>query len=239
MSVSATQGAAHIQAWANTLNTVLASSQAQPKDHNNHTESRLALYRELIRMNLEDFVAVVFPIARTLIADEIWAGWMNDFAQSSYRKSSLFRDIAASFLEMLTHYSESEVSPGLLELMRWEWLEMAVEIDSEPVVSGAAFKKQMLNPTLRIESFNYPVHEMARQGALLEPKATVLFVWRTLEHEVDALCPDEAMLQLVLHLNEAESHENPDALNQVWEMVSSLPALEGLTCTLKQKDILV
>lgn len=232
MASSALQGQHQLETWAGTLSEWIAGQEPVGVKR----KHRLTVYRELIRNNLESFVEPVFPIARTLISSAMWEEWLSDFAQSSYRESPLFRNIAENFLEMLSQYPKTRLSPALLQLMRWEWIEMAVDIAPGAVTTSAS--GQQLNPTLRIEAFDYPVHEMAAKGKLLPAQPTVLAAWRTKEHQVRAFCPDEVTLQMLLHLDAAENASDSEC-EQIWQAITAAPSLQLIVQQLQKKDILV
>lgn len=163
-------------------------------------------YYELIRENLNEFIDVVFPITKALIAHSEWNKWLQAFVESSYRHSPLFRDISGNFIDFLRETKELNVLPAILDLMRWEHLEMLVSIDSA-IVKPLHLEQKIINPTLKIEQFDYPVHLMVAHQQIMEPLSVVLIVWRTEDHVVKAQCPDEVALQLLLHLDEAADNE--------------------------------
>jgi hypothetical protein len=225
------RGAAQVSGWVRSMNQMLsASSQESVRLH------QAGRYYALIRENLDDFINVVFPISQTLVDSAVWRGWLQAFAVSSCRTSPLFRDISGAFIELLTKDAALGISPALLELMRWEHLEMQVDISSVSV-SGHGVLARQLNPTLHIESFEYPVHRMAAQGKLLESEETVLLAWRTRDHHVKALSPDEVELHILLNLDELEEHS--DAYHEAWAVLEATPALCIKVEQFRQKDILI
>ncbi|MES2205187.1 MAG: putative DNA-binding domain-containing protein [Pseudomonadota bacterium] len=224
-------GLLQIEAWTKTLSNWISEKELESyqKKH------RLAVYRELIRNNIESFLIPVFPIARTLISEAMWEEWVAEFLQSPYRTSPLFRNIAENFLVMLANFPVSRLSPALLQLMRWEWIEMAVAINSAKILRS--INGQTLNPSLRIELFDYPVHMIAREGKLLPAQSTVLLAWRDCENNVEAICPDETMLQLILHL--ASCEEDEQQAHDTWQIITATPSLMQLSQILREKEILL
>ena len=224
-------GLLQIEAWAKTLSHCISEKELAL----HYKNSRLTVYRELIRNNIESFLIPVFPIARTLISEAMWEDWISEFLQSSYRASPLFRNIAENFLLMLADFPDTHISPALLQLMKWEWIEMAIAIDSVQVLSS--INGQTLNPSLRIEAFDYPVHLIAREGKLLPAQSTVLLAWRDRENNIEAICPDETMLQFILHLVSCE--ENKQQAYDTWQIIATTPSLLQWSQMLREKEILL
>jgi hypothetical protein len=236
------QGQQQIKQWAATMQSALShpfsETQRLSTEDTRYKYRRLALYQELVRTNLADFIDAVFPISKSIASPTEWDMWIDHFASSSEHTSPLFREISEQFLSCLNTSPSLHIHPALLALMRWEWLEMVVEIDNATVLETSATIKK-LNPTLRVETFDYPVHTMANRGQLEPASPTVLFAWRVRDHSVHGLCPNEALLQFVLYLYEIEHNASPPLLIETWDAIQNTVPLKTLADELMMKDILL
>lgn len=140
-------------------------------------ERRMRAYEELLFNNLQGFLQACYPITRKLLNDETWEQVVRQYFIEHRCRSPLFRDIPREFLDWLEPRADA-LFPGmsfLYEFMHYEWLEMAVSIDST-VADEAAIDPDgdlltavaVVNPTSRLACYRYPVHHI---GPEFQPQA--------------------------------------------------------------------
>ena len=91
---------------------------------------RLAIYRDLIYNNIEDFLATGFPVLRSVYAEADWQALVRDFLASHLCQSPYFSEIGEEFLAYLQieRGDRPDDPPFLLELAHYEWVELALDI---------------------------------------------------------------------------------------------------------------
>lgn len=91
---------------------------------------RLAVYRELVRNNVEGLLAAQFPVIRGLRGDAAWHTLVDDFLREHRAKTPLFTEIGLEFVEYLAVRAESGRGdpPFLPELAHYEWAELGLDI---------------------------------------------------------------------------------------------------------------
>lgn len=100
---------------------------------------RMAVYRELIYNNIDEFLSNAFPVLRRISSDERWNGLMRDFLVEHRAKTPLFPEMPREFV----HYLEAVRTPRdddfpfMLELAHYEWAELALSISEEQIDESA------------------------------------------------------------------------------------------------------
>jgi uncharacterized protein len=94
---------------------------------------RMQIYRELIYNNIENLVAVVFPVLRSLLPDKQWHAIMRDFIHKHQCHSPYFLEISQEFLQYLMQERKPQETdpPYLIELAHYEWMELALDVSDE------------------------------------------------------------------------------------------------------------
>lgn len=121
---------------------------------------RMAMYRELMFNNINDFLSSNFPVLYTLIEERHWYALVQDFFLKHQCKSPYFTDIPQEFIKYLQHersFSEND-PPFMLELAHYEWVEMALEISKEcsPVVN-ADLKQNPFEHSITLSPLAWPL----------------------------------------------------------------------------------
>ncbi|MFN2338542.1 MAG: DUF2063 domain-containing protein [Gammaproteobacteria bacterium] len=172
---------------------------------------RMRVYEELLFNNLEGFLLACYPVTRKLLGARAWRRLAKRFFAEHRCDSPLFRDIPRAFLAWMQANASQAVPdrPYLYELMHYEWLELAVAIDPvEDVADGVERDGDLLedipvlNPTTRLASYRYPVHEI-RPRFRPAPAAGHdhhYLVYRDREHQVRFTTINALTLQLLLSL---------------------------------------
>ncbi|MCU0754458.1 MAG: putative DNA-binding domain-containing protein [Xanthomonadales bacterium] len=96
---------------------------------------RLAVYRELVRNNIEGLLAAQFPVIRGLRGDTLWNALVDDFLREHRAKTPLFTEIGLEFVDYLAARAESDRGdpPFLPELAHYEWAELGLELAEDTI----------------------------------------------------------------------------------------------------------
>ncbi|MGE0857557.1 MAG: DUF2063 domain-containing protein [Gammaproteobacteria bacterium] len=130
--------------------------------------ARLALYRELLLGNVDEFLARAFPVLRACLSDERWRALLTAYFASHRARTPLAPRMAEEFLAWLASLDGALLDPPwLLELARYEWLEAEVLLDprelDEVALDAAAdplTDAVVLNPILHLERYAHAVHRI-------------------------------------------------------------------------------
>jgi len=185
----------------------------RPKDIE---DRRMAIYRDLVYNNVENFIASGFPVIRSIYSDEHWHKMVRDFFIKHKCRTPYFLEISQEFLAYLKNERESqkEDPTGLLELAHYEWVELALTIaEDETDFSNIDSNGDLLNkhPVLSNLAwpltYSLPVHQMSADFLPEQTQqATHLVVYRAPLDDVHFMEINPVTARL-LHL----INEMPDA----------------------------
>ena len=158
-------------------------------------DQRMAMYRELMFNNVEGFLSSNFPVLRKILDDAAWYALAQDFFLKHPCQSPYFSEIPEEFLNYLQNEREPEPDdpPFILELVHYEWVEMALTIanDQQPESTTEFLANPMayaltLSPLAWPLVYQYSVHQISPDFQPLEPPATpsYLIVYRNAEFAV-------------------------------------------------------
>ncbi len=142
----------------------------------------MRVYEELLFNNLEGFLLACFPITRKLLGTHAWRVTVRHFFAEHRCASPLFRDIPGEFLAWMATQTTNPFPqrPYLYEFMHYEWLELAVSIAAdEPLPAGVDAHgdllagRPILNPTLQLVRYHYPVHRIGPRFKCAEPDGQI------------------------------------------------------------------
>jgi hypothetical protein len=157
---------------------------------------RMAMYRELFFNNIDNFLAVNFPVLRKILSDAQWRELAEDFFARHTCKTPYFSEIAEEFLDYLqTERDNPSDPPFMLELVHYEWVEMAVSIAKWDNPANPPFSREFSAATIQVSPlawplvYRFPVHCIAPDYQPSEPpeKPTFLIVYRDHKDEVHFL----------------------------------------------------
>jgi len=150
-------------------------------------ERRLAIYRRLFFGNLNNLFARNFPVLRRIVDDERWQSLIRAFMVEHRSTTPMFTEIGREFVRYLEQAEPPGLPPFALELTHWEFLETCVRLaEADPnavscqrdgdLISGLI----VLNPTLRLAQYRWPVHEIGPDHQPDQPLARplILAAWR-------------------------------------------------------------
>ena len=187
-------------------------------------ESRMVMYRELFFNNIESFLSGNFPVLRKILSDQQWLALVQDFFVKHACQSPHFSQIPEEFLDYLQNERSSLGDlPFMLELAHYEWVEMALSIAKEDVVSGNPDLNNFFNQTIALSplawplAYQYPVHKIAPVFLPLEApeQLTFLIVYRNSEDEVNFIEITPMTYRLLEIIQEHDALVVQDCLERV------------------------
>jgi len=152
---------------------------------------RMQIYARLFYNNIESFLANTFPVTKRIFLDPGWSGlpWRQlarEFIHRHGSESPYFLEISQEFLEFVATHPISIEFPWLLELLHYEWVEMALAVNDTawPVdgydPAGSLLGPVLVSPLIWPLTYRYPVQAIGPQHLpeLLPPLPTYLVVYR-------------------------------------------------------------
>ncbi|HSC66774.1 MAG TPA: putative DNA-binding domain-containing protein [Cellvibrio sp.] len=198
-------------------------------------DRRMGIYRDLIYNNIENFIANVFPVLRSLLIDDDWHRLIRNFLRHHRCQTPYFLEISEEFLHYLVQ--ERGLLKGdpafLLELAHYEWIELALDVSEACIPSPSAYPIDLLGSRPRVSplvaylGYQYPVHKISRDFQPVQAEATQLVVYRNRVDKVCFMVANSLTLRLLylLQTNPQDSladhlriiatelqHQHPDAL---------------------------
>ena len=180
-------------------------------------ERRMAIYRDLLYRNVESFLANSFPVLRKIVKDDDWHSLMREYFKNHQSRTPLFPRMPQEFLQYLQDNEETAegLYPFLLELAHYEWVELALSIDSrdirqDGIDSGGDLLSgvPVLNELSWSLAYQYPVHRIGPDYLPVEKPAqpTCLFVYRDMQDSVRFIELNPLAARLVDGLKENENN---------------------------------
>jgi hypothetical protein len=156
-------------------------------------DRRLAIYRNAVFGNMDEFMGDNFPRLKECLGAEGWKLLMRDYLIRHRAITPLFPKLAEEFLHYLAWEREDATDPLFLhELAQYDWLESEVNIDPTEVdltgidrAGDPLAGVPVLNPVHRLVTFQFPVHRIGPdyQPADPPPQPTFLLVFRDLAQQ--------------------------------------------------------
>jgi len=213
-------------------------------------DRRVGIYRELVYNNIENFIANVFPVLRSIAGDDYWHSLVRDFIHHHSCQTPYFLEISEEFLQYLMQ--ERGLREGdpvfLLELAHYEWIELALDVSMEKIPPSSIYPENLLlakpqvSPLVVCLTYQYPVHKISAhyQPSVSEP--TQLVVYRNRKDKVcfmaaneitsrllyllqinSSLCFEEQLRTIVVELK----HPNPSVLTKdSYQLIADLFGLD-------------
>jgi hypothetical protein len=185
---------------------------------------RVAMYRELMFNNIDNFLSSNFPVLRQLLDEARWFALVQDFFANHTSTSPYFSEIPEEFLAYLQNERDNpDDLPFMLELAHYEWVEMAVSIAKEEQAAYVPNREDLLARPVRLSplawplAYQYPVHKIAPTFQPAEPPAqpTFLVVYRNQDDDVLFLEITAMTYRLLEMLQEQEALLAADCLRQI------------------------
>jgi hypothetical protein len=169
---------------------------------------RIKIYNDLVYNNIEGFIAGGFPITRSLYRDEDWHRLVRAFISQHLCESPYFLEISQEFIAfVMQEYQPGPVDPPfLLELVHYEWVELALDVaeDEFPALDASMASDSLHNvpqisPLAWSLAYQFPVHKIGPgfEPDVPPPVASYLVVYRNREDEVRFLEINAATARLL------------------------------------------
>lgn len=153
---------------------------------------RMEIYRDLIFSNIENLLAGVFPVLRSILSDQQWHAVIRRFIQFHRCQTPYFLEISEEFLQFIVQEKALLAElPFVAELAHYEWVELALEISEAQLpdisrlphdIFAASFCLSPLSVVLR---YQYPVHKISPQFNVTTSAPVELVVYR---NRADKVC---------------------------------------------------
>ncbi|MDP1773778.1 MAG: putative DNA-binding domain-containing protein [Methylobacter sp.] len=187
---------------------------------------RMAMYRELFFNNIDSFLSANFPVLRALLDDRQWFELGQDFFVKHASRTPHFSQIPEEFLDYLQNERDSSGDfPFMLELVHYEWVEMALSIAKETVPANPPNLDNLQNQHIRLSplawplAYQYPVQKISPDflPEAVPELATFLIVYRNPDDEVNFIEITPITYRLLEIIQEHEEVLVADCLKQVAE----------------------
>jgi hypothetical protein len=174
---------------------------------------RVNLYAGLLFNNVESYLLACFPVTREILGARRWKRLARGFFALHRAHTPYFHRIPEEFLRHLQTGRPAEPTdpPFLTELAHFEWVELALSTREDPPFAirtdphaDLLSNRPLLNPTLMVLTYDYPVHRIGRrfQPDLPGNSPTRLLACRNAAHEVHFHETEAATLALVQALKD-------------------------------------
>jgi hypothetical protein len=169
---------------------------------------RMKIYNDLIYNNIEGFISGGFPVTRSLYRDEDWHHLVRTFISQYRCQSPYFLEISQEFISfvMQEHQLSPVDPPFLLELVHYEWVELALDVAEEELpelapelATDPLSNIPVVSPLAWSLAYSYPVHTLGPGNEPDAPPAepTYLVVYRDRADEVKFLEINAATARLL------------------------------------------
>lgn len=156
---------------------------------------RLAVYRDLVRRNLDRLLAGSLPVSRQLLDEARWNALIEAFVALPGHGEPQMRRLPAVFVPWAAQQTQIALPPWWPDLSRYELTELelaqAEEIAPAAVpAAGVATEALQLSPLARCLTLDWPVHRIdaayadAPEAPDAPGAATYLLLWRTADGRV-------------------------------------------------------
>ncbi len=197
-------------------------------------DRRLQIYRELFFNNVAGLLAGTFPVLREILGPERWGRLARDFYRDHHCHTPLFLEIPREFVDYLGEEREaqSDDPPFLYELAHYEWVELALAVDEQDLMTVNADPAgdllagvPVLSPLAWPLAYRFPVHRLAPQYQPAEPPAEPSFyvARRDRRDQVGFMQVNAVTLRLVERL---QAQDELTGAAQLEALADELPQLE-------------
>ncbi|MDZ4729000.1 MAG: putative DNA-binding domain-containing protein [Xanthomonadales bacterium] len=185
-------------------------------------DRRMQIYRELFFNNISKYLASNFPVLKKIYSDADWQKLARDFYTEHRAHTPLFPELPKEFLRYVQEQRVDRAGdpPFLLELAHYEWVELALTLDSREIDELEADPQgdllqgvPLLSPLAWPLAYTFPVHrigpEFQPEKAPAEP--TRLLVYRNRKDQVKFM-QINPVTWLLLEKLQAGEHSGQDIL---------------------------
>lgn len=188
-------------------------------------QERIETYRELFFNNVDSFLSNNFPVLKTILNEQQWFELSQDFFSNHASSSPYFSEIPEEFIDFLQNERKNKDDlPFLLELVHYEWVEMALSIAKENIKTNTShFIENLVQQTIALSplawplAYQFPVQEIS--PAFLPTKTpeepTYLLVYRDTDDEVQFMKTPPITFRLLQIVQDNEDISCEDCLKQI------------------------
>ncbi|MEM9532334.1 MAG: putative DNA-binding domain-containing protein [Pseudomonadota bacterium] len=198
-------------------------------------DRRMQVYRRLFFNNIQNFIGNSFPVLRKLYDRASWRAIMRDFFVRHRAHSPLFPELPREFLKFVEAHRGPEMGdpPFILELVHYEWTELALSLDETELAEIEADREgdplidaPVLSPLAWLISYRFPVHQIRAdfQPAEAPPEPTHLVVYRRRNDRVKFLKVNAVTARLITLLRKTPDQTGRSYLEQMAQEMSVDPA---------------
>jgi uncharacterized protein len=187
-------------------------------------ERRLAIYRRLFFGTLDNLFSKNFPVLRDIIDDDRWRRLIREFMVEHRATTPMFTEIGREFVRFLDEKRPAGLPPFTLELAHWEYLETCVRLaEADPGTVPADRNGDLLagvpvlNPTLRLAQYHWPVHEIGPDHQPDSPldQAIVLAAWRRRDDKPGFMRLNQVTARLITLVDESSDASGRAILERI------------------------
>lgn len=175
---------------------------------------RMQIYVDLFYNNIESLLAGSFPVAKRVLGAARWPALVRSFVHLHGSESPYFLELSQEFLAFVQGRGALECTEFLLELLHYEWVELALGV-SEVELPDSGFDPagDLLDGTVVVSplawrlAYRYPVHQIGPgyQPDVPPAKPTELVVYRRRDDRVRFMVVNAFTLRLLVLLEACES----------------------------------
>ncbi len=192
-------------------------------------DRRMRIYRDLFFNNISKYLAGNFPVLRKIYSDEDWQRLAREFYDEHRAHTPLFPEIPKEFLRYVQEQrvGRTEDPPFLLELAHYEWVELALSLDTHEFDAlqcdpqGDLMRGiPLLSPLAWPLAYRFPVHRISPdfQPQAAPEQPTRLLVYRNRVYQVKFMEINPVTWLLLEKLQNGE-HTGQEILRSVAESI--------------------
>ncbi len=188
-------------------------------------QARIEIYRDLFFNNIDSFLSSNFPVLRSILDDQQWFELSQDFFANHPCSTPYFSEIAEEFIDYLQNERKNKTDyPFLLELVHYEWVEMALSISQEEITTNTdnfiihiAEEKISLSPLAWPLVYQFPVQQISPTfiPETIPETPSYLLVYRAIDDEVKFIKIPPITYRLLQILQENTNISSADCLAQI------------------------
>ncbi len=195
----------------------------------NVTETRMAVYQELVLNNINTIIGACFPVMQQILSEEAWFDLVKGFLREYHATSPLFHELPKAFVDYLFDIRAPLSHPFLAELAHYEWLELHVSlIDADISDRLIDFNEDTLNaklslsPLARLHLYQYAVDKIGADYTPQETEPFAVVVYRNIDDEVNFYKLNEVTVRLI-DLIDKQQMSVFDAIETLYQDFTSMP----------------
>jgi hypothetical protein len=158
-------------------------------------DRRMQVYRDLFFNNISKYLASNFPVLRKIYSDPDWQKLARDFYIEHRARTPMFPELPKEFLRYVQEQRVDRAGdpPFLLELAHYEWIELALGLDTHEIddldvnaQGDLCHGIPVLSPLAWPLAYRFPVHRISPefQPEVAPAEPTRLLAYRNRRDQV-------------------------------------------------------